>query len=138
MDYSTFNNKNFFIKKDSTLPELKYVLTQHVMEQYDITKDMLENVAVTFSMVEADTGRYRVANTPANIVINNDRAKYPDEFQYTLTYRFKLPQTKKVGRYEAELVIDFLGETGCGKIKFPVNNVINVIITDSITKTTVV
>ena len=75
MDYSTFNINNFFIKKDSTLPVLKYPLTQHTREQYDITDDMLENVAVTFSIIEADSGNYRIANVAGNLVVNNNRPK---------------------------------------------------------------
>ena len=138
MDYSTFNINNFFIKKDSTLPELKYPLIQHTLEQYNITSDMLENVAVTFSMIDADTGIYRIANVPANLVVNNDRPDYPDEVQYTLTYRFKLSQTAKVGRYYGEFCLDFLGNEFCGKIKLPVNGQINIIISNSITKTTVI
>jgi len=137
MDYSTFNINNFFIKKDSTLPELKYPLTQHTMEQYDITPDMLENVAVTFSMVEADSGLFRIANVAGNLVVNNNRPEFPDEVQYTLTYRFKLPQTRKAGRYYGEFKLDFLGEN-CGKITLPTQNQINIQISDSSTKTTVV
>jgi len=137
MDYSTFNIKNFFIKKDSTLPELKYPLTQHTMEQYDITPDMLENVAVTFSMMEANTGIYHVANVAGNLVINNNRPEYPDEVQYTLTYKFKLNQTAKAGRYLGNFTIDFLGEN-CGKIGLPVNGFIDILISDSLTKTTVI
>jgi len=137
MDYSTFNINNFFIKKDSTLPELKYPLTQHTMEQYDITPDMLENVAVTFSMTEADSGLFRIANVAGNLVVNNNRPDYPDEEQYTLTYRFKLPQTRKAGRYYGEFKLDFLGEN-CGKITLPTQNQINIQISDSSTKTTVV
>lgn len=137
MDYSTFNINNFFIKKDSTLPKLKYPLTQHTMEQYDITEDMLENVAVTFSMMEANTGIYRIANVAGNLVVNNDRPEYPDEVQYTLTYKFKLPQTAKAGRYLGEFKLDFLGEH-CGKITLPTQNLINIQISDGITKTTVV
>lgn len=137
MDYSTFNINNFFIKKDSTLPVLKYPLTQHTMEQYDITPDMLENCAVTFSMIDADTGLYRIANVAGNLVINNNRPEYPDEVQYTLTYKFKLPQTRKAGRYLGEFKLDFLGED-CGKITLPTQNQINIQISDSSTKTTVV
>ena len=137
MDYSTFNINNFFIKKDSTLPELKYPLTQHTMEQYDITPEMLENVAVTFSMMEADTGLYRIANVAGNLVVSNNRPEYPDEVQYTLTYRFKLPQTSKAGRYLGEFKLDFLGEN-CGKITLPTQSLINIQISDSLTKTTVI
>jgi len=137
MDYSTFNINNFFIKKDSTLPVLKYPLTQHAMEQYDITPDMLENVAVTFSMTEADSGLYRIANVAGNLVVNNNRPEYPDELTYTLTYNFKLSQTRKAGRFYGEFKLDFLGEN-CGKITLPTHNLINILISDSITKTTVV
>jgi len=137
MDYSTFNINNFFIKKDSTLPELKYPLTQPTMEQYDITPDMLENCAVTFSMIDADTGLYRIANVAGNLVVNNNRPEYPDELQYTLTYRFKLSQTRKAGRFYGEFKLDFLGEN-CGKITLPTQSQINIMISDSSTKTTVV
>ncbi|MFA5207145.1 MAG: hypothetical protein WC428_00445 [Candidatus Paceibacterota bacterium] len=139
MNYSTFDISNFFIKKDSTLPELKYPLIQPIMEKYNITEDMLENVAITFSMIDAETGLYRIANVPASLAINNDRPAFPAEEKYTFIYKFTLKDTRKSGRYNAEFVIDFLGEQiGCGKIKLPVNGYINVLISDSITKTTVV
>lgn len=138
MNYSTFNIKKFFIKKDSTYPILKYPLIQKIREEYDITDDMLENVAVTFSMIDTDSGIYRIANNPANIVLNNDRAKFPDEELYTLTYKFKLKDTKRSGVFGGEFVIDFLGNNGCGKIKLPINGYIDIIVSDSITKTTVI
>jgi hypothetical protein len=141
MDYSTFNINNFFIKKDSTLPELKYPLIQKVREKYDISDAMLENVAVTFSMIDADSGLYRIANVPASLVINTDRPDYPDEVKYTLIYRFTLKDTRKAGRFLGEFVIDFIpsgNEGGCGKIKLPVNGQINITISDSITKTTLI
>lgn len=137
MDYSTFRINNFFIKKDSTLPVLKYPLTQHTMEQFDITEDMLENVAVTFSMIDANTGIYRIANIAGDLVINNNIPEYPDEEKYTLTYKFKLNQTSKAGRYLGEFKLDFLGEN-CGKITLPTENQINIQISDGITKTTVI
>lgn len=137
MDYSTFNTNNFFIKKDSTLPLLKYPLTQEVLEQYDITEDMLENCAVTFSMIDANTGIYRIANVAGNLVINNNRPEYPDEVKYTLTYKFKINNTKKTGRFIGEFKLDFLG-ANCGKITLPNNDKINIIIDNSITKTKVI
>jgi hypothetical protein len=107
------------------------------MEQYDITPEMLENVAVTFSMIDASTGLYRIANVAGNLVVNNNRPDYPDEKQYTLTYQFKVMQTNKAGRFLGEFKLDFLGEY-CGKITLPTQNKINIQISDSITKTTVV
>ena len=138
MNYSTFDINNFFIKKDSTFPELKYPLVQQLREQYDLTDEMLENVAVTFSMIDAETGIYRIANVPANIVIITNPEYFPDEEKYTLIYKFRLKDTKKAGRYLAEFVIDILGDDCSSKIKLPVNEYINVIISDSLTKTTVI
>lgn len=138
MDYSTFTNRNFFIKQNSTLPEIKFALTQHIREKYDITDNMLENVAVTFSMIDEETGLYRIANVEANLDINRNRPEYPDEVEYTLSYRFKLSQTKKPGRFRGEFKLDFIGDGNCGKITLPTEDVINIIITPSITKTTVI
>lgn len=138
MDYSTFNLNHFFIKKDSTLPELKYPLTQRVREKYDLSDDMLANCAITFSMMDADSGVYRIANVPANLVIDTDRQNHPDELKYTLVYRFKLRDTRKVGRFLGEFKLDFLGDGGCGKITLPTNEQINIMIQESLTKTTVI
>jgi len=137
MDYSTFTNRSFFIKQNSTLPEIKYALTEKIREKYDITEEMLENVAVTFSMVDEETGLYKIANVAANLDINRTRPEYPDEVEYTLSFRLKLSQTKRPGRFQAEFKIDFLGDN-CGKITLPTDDVINVIITKSSTKTTVI
>jgi hypothetical protein len=138
MNYSTFDNKNFFIKKDSTLPILKYPLIQQIREKYDLTDDMLDNIAVTFSMIDVETGIYRIANVAANLVINNDRELYPDEEKYSLTYKFNLKDTKIAGRFQGEFKLDFLGEGDCGKITLPTESYINIIITDSLTKTSVI
>jgi len=139
MNYSTFDINNFFIKKDSTLPELKYPFIQQVREKYNITDDMLENCAVTFSMTDAETGLYRIANVPASFVINYDRLGKPYEEKYTFLYKFKLKDTRKAGRFLGEFKIDFLGsQIGCGKITLPVENQINIVISDAITKTTVI
>lgn len=138
MNYSTFDNKNFYIKKDSTLPVLKFPLIQQIREKYDLTEDMLDNVAVTFSMIDIETGIYRIANVAANLVINNDRDIHPDEEKYTLTYKFNLNNTKVAGRFNGEFKIDILSPNYCGKLTFPTESYINIIISDSLTKTTVI
>jgi hypothetical protein len=88
-------------------------------------------------MIDADTGLYRIANVPASIEYKRLRPQYPDNFIYTLIYRFKLHQTSKPGRYLGEFKLDFMGE-GCGKLTLPVDSQINIQISDSITKTTVI
>jgi len=129
--------KNFYIKKNSTLPILKFPLNQKLMEKYDISEEMLANVAVTFSMRDKSSGLYMIANSPADLVVNDDREEYPDERKYTLTYKFKISNTKKTGNYIGEFKLDFLGDY-CGKITLPNSGDINIIINDSITKTEIV
>jgi len=127
----------FFIKKNSTLPMLKFPLTERLMEKYDITEDMLEDCAVTFSMYNVADDVYKIANKEAKLLINDDRINYPDEDKFTLVYKFSLSETSKAGHFEGEFKVDFLGKY-CGKISFPVDHKINIIIQDSITKTTVI
>lgn len=127
----------FFIKKNSTLPILKYPLTEWLMTKYDVTADMLENCAITFSLYDVDNEVYRIANKAADLIINEDLRKYPDEEKYTLAYKFSISDTSKAGLFDAEFKVDFLGDN-CGKITFPTTEKIRVAIQDSSTKTTVI
>jgi hypothetical protein len=89
-------------------------------------------------MINEETGMYRIANVAADIVTVSDPENHPDEEKYTLTYRFKISQTSKSGRYLGEFVIDFLGDGNCGKMTLPTQNHISILISDGITKTTVI
>jgi len=128
---------DFFIKKNSTLPILKYKLTYDILEKYDITDEMLSNVAITFSMMSERTGIYEIANVGADLIINRNRPEYHDEVEYTLAYKFSIDETSSTGIYIGEFKIDFLNEEYCGKITLPLDETLYVVIQDSITKTTV-
>lgn len=127
----------FFIKQNSTLPMLKFQLTDWLMNKYGVTEDMLENCAVTFSMYDVENDVYRIANKGALLLINEDRPGFPEEIKYTLGYKFSIGDTYKAGRFEGEFKVDFLGDH-CGKITFPVSKKININIEKSSTKTIVV
>jgi len=53
----------FFIKKNSTLPMLKYPITEWLMEKFDVSEDMLEDCAVTFSNLKS---KARIKNAHAD------------------------------------------------------------------------
>ena len=133
---SQYKTKTIFVKQDSTLAQIKFPLTQRLREKYDITEDMMDNVAVTFSMINSENGIFQIANAEARLKIVDDVYEKLDESKYTLTYRFKLIETAISGRYQGEFKLDFLGDY-CGKITLPTDKPINIIIGDSITKTTV-
>ncbi len=125
----------FFIKKNSTLPILKYPLNEWILKKYDISEEMLENCAITFSMYNVENEEYKIANKGAKLDIN-DVARYPDEDKYSLGYKFLINDTIKPGIYCGEFKVDFLGNH-CGCITFPVDKHIKIVISESITKTEV-
>ena len=125
----------FFIKKGDTLPELKFQLTQRLMYKHDITDKMMENIAVTFSMIDKHSGQFRVANVSAGLKINEEYHNIDDP-KYELSYKFKSRDTRKEGEYYGEFKIDFLGDS-CGSITFPTTNYLPIYVTKGITKTTV-
>lgn len=130
--------QTFFIKKNSTLPKLKFEISEHMRMRYDITPEMLENVAVTFSMQDAESGNYRIANKGADLVVNEDFNTNYDDAKYALSYKFSIADTSKPGQFIGEFKVDFLGEDYCDrKITFPVTGKIDIVIQDSSTKTSV-
>lgn len=126
----------FFIKQYATYPILKFPLTQRIMEKYDITDEMMENVAVTFSMID-ENGNFYIANYEADLNLSEVRYEDPDEVKYTLIYNFSKFDTTYPGQYRGEFKLDFLLD-GCSiGITLPVDDYINIRIFGSITKTDV-
>jgi hypothetical protein len=129
-------SKTFFVKQNSTLSEIKFPLTERLMEQFDITEDMMDDVAITFSMVNVENGRYQVANEEGRLDIIDNVYERLDDDKYTLVYRLNLLNTYSSGVFIGEFKLDFLGEN-CGKITFPVETELKIVINDSLTKTSV-
>jgi hypothetical protein len=130
--------KNFFIKKDSTFPRLEIPLTD-LSSKYDITDDMWENCAVTFSMYDIDNRVYRVANKEGELIVRERINPIIEPYNYFIGYTFTTKDTKYVGTFHAEFKIDFFDEYGnnCLKLTIPNEEMLYVIVEDSITKTTV-
>lgn len=129
-----FNNELITIKKGGTFPLVQYYLNDYMLKKYNITESMLQNIAVTFSMINDDG--YKVANQAGKLVINDGSYEELGDCKYTLTFKLNEYQTNKPGRYFGEFVIDFLDDSGY-KLKLPTTGYINILITDSITNTTV-
>ena len=129
---------NFFIKKNSTLPILVYPITDKLMKQFNLTDEMFENVAVTFSMVDAETGYFKIANTAGGIFINDNYAENPDFEKFSLTFTFCQNHTSVAGNYLGEFVVDFLDSNTMGKLKLPITGDLNIVVNDTTTKTTII
>lgn len=127
----------FYIKQYSTSPILKFPIDQKIMEKFNITDEMMENVAVTFSMFDIKEEQYVIANNIANISYRKDITETPYEFKYTLYYTFNSLDTNKYGNFIGEFKLTFLGDY-CGTITLPNNDYINIVIMKSTTKTNIV
>jgi len=112
-------------------------MTQELMEKHNITDEMMENVGVTFSMYNLEDGLYKIANNEATLkIVDNSELFNLDETPYTLQYSFKERDTRQSGVFIGEFKLDFLDF--CGKMTLPNDETIQIIINNSITKTTVI
>ena len=128
----------FIINQHSTSPILYYPLTTKVMERYNITEDMLDDVAVSFSMIDQNTNFYRIANVGAEFIVNDDITRKYNGSKYVLAYQFTVKDTRKSGVFLGEFKLDFMNwDKSCSKITLPQSDKIDIIIKDSITFTEV-
>lgn len=107
--------QNFFIKKNSQLPILQMKLINDGRNEYKKIFEDLENAAITFSMMNTETGRYKVFNQPGLIIpIENEGCIYEQQ-EYYLGYKFKKSEVNLAGVYKGEFKIDLFSD-GCSLI----------------------
>jgi len=126
--------QHFFIKKNSELPILQMKVINDGRSDYKKIFENLENAAITFSMRNEATGRYKVFNRPALIIPVEEEGC--DEVEYYIGYKFSKRETDTAGTYKAEFKIDFLDD-GCSLI-VPIYEDLYVNIADSFVNSTIV
>lgn len=134
-------NNKFYIKKNSSLPELIYTIPHHYFKDIVLDKELIKNVAVTFSMSSNDDGTFQIANSPAEFVINENPYDISNKGKYNLKYKFNKFDTSNPGVYLGEFKIDFLHPQlikHYGTLTLPPTNKIKIVVLDSITKTDVI
>lgn len=127
----------FFIKRFSTLPNLEIDL-ESISKKYNIKPDHWDSCVVTFSMYDKVNNVYKIANKEAEIITKERTFDLGDPYNYYLKYQFTQKETSKFGEYIGEFKVDFLGTHSIGKLTIPIDEEINIIIKDSITRTDVV
>lgn len=127
---------NFYIKQHSDLPILVFPLTDKIMEKYNINDDMMENVGITFSMID-ENNRFIIANKGGEILYRKDIFETPHLYKYSLIYKFNKFETYNSGKFYGEFKLNFIGEY-CNTITLPNNNDINIFITESSTKVEII
>lgn len=125
---------NFIIRQHSTLPKIEIPIDKIFLEKNGLTLDQVCDSYPSFSMVDADTGQYKIANKSATILEEKQQVESSSPYKYTLTYKFTKKETAKVGRYRGEFKLLLSGDN-CGTITIPNTSELCISIKGSITNT---
>jgi hypothetical protein len=107
----------FFIRKNATLPVLEINLFKDGRLDYNYQNTNLTGATITLSMVDVDSGIYKITNGVC----------YYSNDSHTITYQFTKKNTSKTNRYMAEFNIT----TDQGTIILPLRDKIYVTVLDS-------
>jgi hypothetical protein len=112
-----FINMEFFVRKNSTLPVVEVSFIKDGRSDYNYYDTLLTSNTIYFSMIEVETGVYKVVNGLASY----------SEITKSITYQLTKKNTNKVGRYEIEITIN----NGSENIKLPLPQKLFLNITNS-------
>lgn len=112
-----FINMEFFVRKNSTLPVVEVSFIKDGRSDYNYYDTLLTSNTIYFSMIDVETGVYKVVNGIASY----------SEITKSITYQLTKKNTNKVGRYEIEITIN----NGSENIKLPLPQKLFLNITNS-------
>ena len=108
-------DQKLYIRKNSQLPILQMKVINDGRNDYKKIFEELENAAITFSMLNVETGRYKVFNQPGLLIpVENEDCIYNQQ-EYYLGYKFKKNEVSLAGVYKGEFKIDTFSD-GCSLI----------------------
>jgi hypothetical protein len=126
---------NFTIRKNSTLPTLKYDITHLVIKDESLAQKFKSSV-VTFSMIDKLTGQHVIANKSAKFSIERPVTHVVgllNGLKYYLTFQWSRRDTSKVGDFRGEFRINSLDGEGDSMVVPNDSDVININIASTIT-----
>jgi surface protein len=94
----------FNIKKNGTLPLLKMQVVDDGRGEFDSFMSFIETSSLYFSMMDVETGSYKIHLDPAGFV-EKTQIDPNAKTEYYIYYKFPKKYTNKVGRYEGEFVL---------------------------------
>jgi hypothetical protein len=103
----------FFINKNSTLPNLKMELINDGRNDFRKFFEKIQNAVIQFNMYDVKTNLKRIAKSNAGIELKCETCDIGgDQPQYYIIYEWEERDTTKAGRYNGEFIITFLDGTG--------------------------
>lgn len=114
--------QNFFLNKNATMPYLRLELNNDGHSEYWKAYLALQGASgVTFSMWNQETGIYKIANEPAEIVYDEYSGC---EERYLIQYKWKPRDTNESGRYIGQFKITFSDDIVMEGVTFPSGDLI--------------
>jgi hypothetical protein len=103
----------FFINQNSNLPPLKMELVNDGRNDFRKFFEKIQNATIKFSMYDVKNNVKIIANSPAEIELKCESCDIGgDEPEYYITYKWRDRDTKKVGKFNGEFIIEFLDGSG--------------------------
>jgi hypothetical protein len=102
----------FYINKNSTLPNLKMELINDGRNDFRMFHEKIQNATIKFTMYDELTNVKVIANSDAEIELKDEECKLECDPEYYIVYKWKTRDTKKAGRYVGEFKITFLDDSG--------------------------
>ena len=121
----------FYINQNSELPILHMQLIHDGRHDFNKFFEAVQNSEITFTMINAETGVYKILNQPAYIQEIED-GECEDKFD--ICYSWKLRDTKEKGNYIGRFTINFGQikndnyEYPSGTLIMPIRDELNIII----------
>jgi hypothetical protein len=117
---------DFFIKKNSTLPVLKFQVVKNGRSDYNDFMKTIELSSIFFSMVDVETGIPKITSRPGGFVEKTSMDPNAEP-EYYIYYQFTSKDTNRVGRYEGE----FMLRNSDGVLILPIREKLNINVQES-------
>ena len=100
--------EEFYIKQGATQPILVMKVDLESRFTYEQFNNALENSTITFSMVDTQTGIYKIAKKRAGFILKENLvSNILKEEEYYIYYKFTSIDTNRPGKYKGEFKIEF-------------------------------
>lgn len=117
---------DFFIKKNSTLPVLKFQVVKDGRSDYNNFMKTIELSSIFFSMADVETGIPKITSRPGGFVEKTSMDPNAEP-EYYIYYQFTSKDTNRVGRYEGE----FMLRNSDGVLILPIREKLNINVQES-------
>ena len=127
----------FEIRQESTLPVLKMKLAMSDYSKQNEIFKKFETAVVLFSMWDAENDKFIILNKPAEIIAEKNIIESNYENTIYIQYKFSSKETKHIGMYKGEFLIQFTDEE-LDQLRVPIQKPLYINVKRNMTKTEVI